>query len=57
MKRRCDHTMHLTDGDGNCVGSWVEEKHNGGARIVCRYCRKFYGYIVQPRKGKAHASV
>ena len=42
--RCCQHTLHLTDSQGQPRGSWVGEPTKHGTRFSCRCCGKFYGY-------------
>lgn len=46
----CHHTIHAIDDAGNTTGTWVirtSTKKGGPTRrkVVCRVCKKFYGYI------------
>ena len=37
----CNHTLSHTDP----LGTWTVEESKSAKRVICRVCKRFYGYI------------
>ena len=62
MKPQCDHTLYHADQQGRLQGSWAEDlvvdaRLGRRVRILCRSCRKFYGYVRDGTSQATQASV
>lgn len=42
----CNHTTQCFDDSGELQGSWRTEDVDGGTRVDCKRCGKFYGYLL-----------
>lgn len=47
MSPLCQHTLH------HAKGSWTVITYNHRKRVQCRFCGRFYGYVMEQPKQEA----